>query len=284
MIRTSVVLVTLTLFAVATLGCQDEQHENGRHDGNYLVTDTFQILHEWRSDTLLLSIRSDLPNRTMLMVSVDRHYWRSDSSATYSISYLSEKSRIGAWEGRTHRVVVADSSWRDSLRNLQRLMTRMDDSFTVHQVEDSIRVGFTVPVNQDDPRFGDWNANLRGKAVEEEDGMHFVRKELAFHQPLGEPPRTSPWVHYENLQAGRTYKITEAAMLVPAIEPQDPVAAAVAAKRMPGGTSISVKEIRIKDDTPWYRVEAVGPTGRDFGAGWIASAALLGQDVQRANR
>lgn len=279
--RAGVFAVGLVLLVpVMGMAQQAEASDTGRVVDGRLVTDTFEIHYEWQGDTLLVSIRSDLPDNATLMVSVDRWYWEKGSSDTYSLPYLSEKSRVGAWEDQTHRVAVDDDWWRDSLQAHQRQMAGMGVPYEVRRVEDTVRVDFTVPVNQDDPRFGRGNENLTGKVVRQE-GLRVVDQEVALHKPLGEQPEPSPWVSGKGLKPGNTYSITESAPLMPAFEPRDPIAAAAAAVNMPAGTRITVKEVRTKQGNPWYRVEAFSPTGGSLGTGWLNSIALIGQDIRR---
>lgn len=273
---------SLALLAIITsaLAGQGAKTDAGRVVDGRLVSDTFEIHHQWQGDTLVLAIRSDLPDATTLMVSVDRFYWERGSSDTYSLPYLSQKTRIGAWEDRVHRVVIDDRFWRDSLQALQRQMARIGMPFQVRRIEDSIRVDFIVPVNQDDPRFGRGNSNLTGSAVRKS-GLRVVNKEMALFNELGESPPPSRWASPQDLIVGTTYVLSAQAPLMPAFEPEDPLAAAASAVQMTAGTRITVKTVRMKGGTPWYRVLAVGPAGDAIGTGWINSTALLGMEIRR---
>lgn len=280
MTRGGISAVARVILLPWTLVGQEQGADAGRVVDGQLVSDTFEIRHQWEGDTLLISVRSDLPDAAALMVSVDRFYWESGSPDTYSIPYLSEKTRIGAWEDRTHRVVIGDEAWQDSLQAKQRLMASAGMPFEVRRIGDSVRVDFTVPINQDDPRFGQGNENLTGAAVSEE-GLRVVEKEIAFHKPLGEAPTAPQWVSRNNLTPGSTYTISEPAPLMPSFEPQDPVAAAAAAVEMPAGTRITVEEVRTKQGNPWYRISAVSATGDTLGSGWLNSTALIGQAIRK---
>lgn len=277
--RSVVVLVTALL--VPTLLSAQAQ-DTGRVVNGQLVTDTFEIDHQWEGDTLLLSVRSDLPDDATVMVSVDRHYWEQGASDTYVLSYLSERSTVGIWENRTHRVVIDDEQWRKDLRAKQRKLAGTVGAFQVRRIEDSVHVGFTVPVNQDDPRFGKANSNLVGDAVRKT-GLRVVREEMALANPLGGQPSPSPWVGPEDLEVEGSYEVGARTPLMPSFEPRDPLADAAAAVQMPAGSHITVREVRFKDGTPWYRVEAVDPRGESLGTGWVNSTALIGQEVKRTS-
>lgn len=282
MLRAAILTALGTLLLSPALAAQ-EQPDTGRVVDGRLVTDTFEIDHEWRADTLLLSLRTDLPDNTDLMVSVDRYYWRDAMSDTYSIPYLTADSHVGAWEDETRRVLINDNFWRDSLTAHQRQMARIEMPFKVREIGDSIHIDFVVPVVQDDPRFGERNADLVGAAVDTA-GLRVVEEQIALHKPLGKAPPPSPWVPRTELKPGHSYVLSEEAPLVPAVEPKDPVAAAVATITLPSGAVVTVREVRSKDGTPWYRVEASAPSGRRVGEGWINSAALIGQAIRRVER
>lgn len=282
----SILAVAVTLFLLATVVVfttpvhAQEQADTGRVVDGRLVTDTFAIDHEWQGDTLVVSIRSDLPDAATVMVSVDRRYWRHGSSLDYSRTYLSEKSLIGVWEGRPHRVVIDNEAWKKDLENHQREMARVGEGFRVRRIEDSVRVEFVVPINQYDPRFGDENNNLVGEAVRTE-GLRVVEEELALPHPLeGRPASTTRWASPRDLSAGNTYMLGGEAPLMPAFEPDDPLRAAAQARFLPAGTEITIQEVRYKSGTPWYRVRAERSAGGVLGTGWINSTALLGQDLR----
>lgn len=256
--------------------------DSGRVVDGHLISDTFEIHHAWRGDSLFLSITSDLPDDATLMASVTRYYWEQGSTDTYSVDYLSEKSRIDAWEnGRT--VPVNDRDWRDSLQEKQRTLAQVGMGFQVGQIEDSIRARFTVPINQGDSRFGERNSNLSGSVVET-GGLRVIRRNIALPKPLGGSPPPSPWVYGGDLQVGHSYVLSKGAPLMPSFDPVDPVAAVAAVVQLPPGAQVVVREVRLRDGTPWYRVEANGIDQELLGTGWVNSTALSNQDIRREDR
>lgn len=254
-----------------------------RNDDGQIVTDTFLIDHAWDGDDLLLAIRSDLPPTTTVMVGVDRYYWEQGSSDAYSLPYVSEKSTIGAWEGRRHRVPVKDGWWRDSLQAHQRMMARVGMPYDVRTIGDSVHVSFTVPVHQ----FGRWNENLAGEAVRTE-GLRVVEEELALAKPIGQAPPPSPWVSRTDLRPGRTYVLGGPVPLIPACNPgsaEETMRAIEQVYNLGTGTAITVEEV-VEEGCPEgsdlsYRVEVLGPDGARVDDGWISSIALIGQDIRR---
>lgn len=254
-----------------------------------VVADTFEVLHEWHGDTLLLSLRTDLPETTTLMMSVDRLYWQEGASEAYAHPYRSEKTTVGAWEGGPHRVPIVDEIWQDSLRAHQRLMARLGDPYEVRRISDSVDIGFTVPVNQDDPRFGDRNENLVGEAVRTE-GLRVVEDEFRVEKPFGEEPEPSPWVSRTALQPGQTYVLDGRVSVASTCELGSAEEAMNAIEQvyvLGGGAVITVQEVVDEgcpeggSPDPWYRVQITRSDGAELGTGWINSAALIGQDIRR---
>lgn len=76
----------------------------------------------------------------------------------------------------------------------------------------------------------------------------------------------------ENLRVGQTYQLSKKTSLMPELEPADPIAALSNIKEIPIGGTVKIIKITIKENTPWYYVDAQG-----IGEGWINSVALIGQ-------
>ncbi len=115
--------------------------------------DQFDVVAELHGHTLTLSLDTDLPDETTLMVSVNRLYWQTGSEDAYSESYLSGRFTVGEWR-RPRQVDVRDDAWQEALKDRQQLLARMGEPFTVRKIAADIEADFTVPVNQKDPRFG----------------------------------------------------------------------------------------------------------------------------------
>ena len=85
-----------------------------RRAGNQILTDTFEVLADPQGDELMLSLTSDLPDETKLVVSVSRYYQERGSSEQYPIDYFGEHSTIGAWR-QPRRVRLDHDAWKQEL-------------------------------------------------------------------------------------------------------------------------------------------------------------------------
>jgi len=142
-----------------------------------------------------------------------------------------------------------------------------------------------VPINQSDPKFGDRNKNLTGKAVTilEED-LRVVRDEIEIDYPMNAPPvGKSPFPNLDprGLDIGQSYVISKQTPLMPSHSPADPMAAIQQIKYIPEGGGFKVLEVYYKDKYhPWYKVTAFNQSIDEIGKGWINSTALLGQKLK----
>ena len=102
---------------------------------------------------LSVSLDTDLPDSTQVMVSVSRSYWADAPLQEYPIAYLETRSTVGEW--RKPRIVNVDhAAWRRQLDERVRRLGAAGIAVKVAKTDTDVTVSFTVPVNQTDPRFG----------------------------------------------------------------------------------------------------------------------------------
>ncbi len=129
-----------------------------------VVCNKFKLVTKVTGSTLDLSLDTDLPDNTVVMVSVSRSYLEKGNTATYSADYFSEKSTVGKWKSK-HRISVDSGKWKSALREKQEKMSRLGLGFDVASISEKITARMVAPINQPDPRFGKQNSKLTGKAV-----------------------------------------------------------------------------------------------------------------------
>ena len=269
---TALLAAGLAAVPVRQLRCQETR----------VVANKFEIKFHITGTKLRLSIETDLPDDTDVMVGVSRVYTEVGSSARYGVDYFSEKSKIGKWR-REHTVEIDNERWKRTLQERQRLLARAGEPFTVANIEDFIEISFIVPVNQENPRFGRRNENLVGSVVTQS-GVRVVQDEVRINYPLegsyDSPVLASPW----DLLVGYTYRLSRETPLMPEFEPLDPLAAVARVKPVPVGGTITVREVRVKGGNPWYRVLALSPHAQEIGEGWVNSIALISQEIVTVRR
>ena len=246
-----------------------------------VVCNKFKLVTKVKGSTLDLSVDTDLPDNTVVMVSVSRSYLEKGNPDTYSVDYLSEKSTIGKWKSR-HTIFVDSEEWKSSLRTKQQKMSRLGLGFDVASISDKISVRMIVPINQPDPRFGELNSKLTGKAVTTT-GLRVVEDEVELNYPLESPPAGKspfPSLNPLELEVGQTYILSEQTPLMPSHSPADPIAALQKMKQIPKGGVFKVLETVKKRGNPWYKVVAFDQRKKRIGTGWINSTALLGQELK----
>jgi len=254
----------------------------GRFETGKVVSDTFEIRHHLDGRTLTFVLVTDLPDNTDLMVGVRRRYKERGSAEDYSIDFFSEKSKVGAWRS-PHQITLDNDAWTAKLEEQQRIMARVGEPFEVRSIADDVLISLTVPVNQPDPRFGQRNANLVGAVVEQSGTLRIIDIERSIPYPREGEIRNPAWADPLRLGVNETYVLGTRVPLMPELNPVDPIAAVERMVDLPGGSRITVREVRFQGGTPWYRVDAHAADGNSLGSGWVNSIALIGQDVRKVS-
>jgi len=251
-----------------------------------VVCDKFDMKYKVSGKTVELSLDTDLPDNSVLMVSVSRSYFEKGNSSRYSHDYFSERSTVEKWK-ETRKVSIDSDKWRSSLREKQKELSRIGLGFEVASISEKISIFMVVPINQPNPEFGEKNSKLTGKAVHTE-GLRVVEREVEIKFPLDSKQaeeKPLPSLDPRALDIGATYVVSRSTPLMPFHSPPDPLEAIKKMKQIPEGGSFKVLEVYKKkvykeNTTPWYRVTATGKDKESLGTGWINSTALVGQALE----
>jgi hypothetical protein len=245
-----------------------------------VVCDQFKLFTKMKDATLHLSVDTDLPDNTIIIVGISRSYLEKDNPATYSVEYFSEKSIVGKWKS-IHKISVENDKWKSNLRKKQKEMAKIGLGFDVAFIDDKIKVRMAVPTNQPDPHFLGTNLQLVGKAVKT-NGIYMIEDEIEINYPLDSPPLgKSPFPNLDpmKLGVGQTYIVSKQTPLMPSHSPIDPMKALQKMKQIPEKGSFKVVDIFHKRGNPWYKVTAFNQKRKQIGTGWINGIALLGQEL-----
>ena len=226
-----------------------------------------------------MSLDTDLPDFTVVMVSVSRSYFKKGNTTAYPIDYFQEKGTVGQWR-KARSIALDEAKWDRDFKSQQRKTAQAGIGGDVGRISRSVDVHFVVPINQADDRFGSSNQNLVGRAVVRNGTMRNVRAAAVVQKPIGSVSKAPQGLAgYDNLAVGRSYRVQKEVPLMPELNPKDPLVAVSRSRRIPPGSVISVQEIGKKDGDRWYRVVAtVG--GKNLGGGWLNSIALMGQALE----
>jgi hypothetical protein len=133
--------------------------------------DTFKINADFDSSNSSdlregrIALQTDLPDYTEVMVSIDRSWVNEAEGETYAEAYISEKSTVGQWR-KSRTVILRNSQFASSIEKRKALFRQLGEPLSIGNIDSSIEVRFTVPVNQANARFSPLNRNLEGAAVE----------------------------------------------------------------------------------------------------------------------
>lgn len=277
------------------VGCGAREGGTGRNSettgdipsktGTHVVCDKFTLVTKIKGSILELSLETDLPDNTVIMVSVSRTYLEKDNQATYSVDYFSEKSTVGKWRS-VHSISIDNQLWKSALRAKQEEMAKLGLGFDVASISNKIEMRMVAPINQTDPRFGVRNSNLSGKAVRTT-GVRVVEDEIEIDYPLDEPPMgKSPFPNLNplELEIGQTHIVSKQTPLMPSHSPtgsfEEVMAAIQQMKQIPKGGGFKVLGVYKNNTNPWYKVIAFDQQNKQIGSGWINSTALLGQQLK----
>ena len=103
--------------------------------GEKIRCDEFDVRATLDGDRVTVSLNSDCPDFSEIMVSVSRTYYQKGSDTAYSHSYFHEKSTVGNWR-QQKQVSVIHSKWINSLENHRKKMNRLGLGYAVDRVDD----------------------------------------------------------------------------------------------------------------------------------------------------
>ncbi len=183
-------LFTLSTVLVACLtGCSRESAEPVTDAGSAMradtvTSDTFELVTNIQGSILELSLNSDLPDDTVISITVDRSYWKQGNTEEQSRRYFAQESTVGEWRN-THEIDIDHAVWKRDLKDFQTKMANAKVGFEVARISDNIDVSIIAPVNmQTNAAFGDRNKNLSGKAVTIMSYGRLVRGDKQLAYPL----------------------------------------------------------------------------------------------------
>lgn len=246
-----------------------------------IVSDQFELNCELEGNTLTISIDTDLPDPTEVIVSVHRVYFEVGNNEAYSRDYFSENSQtIQAWR-EARKFILDNEKWKAELSEFQSKMAKIssDVAFEIDTIEDQIQVRAVVHVNQPDERFGGrGNPKLSGDAVT--DGLfgNLVEEEIHFDFPIDTIIPENKVVAYDGLKKGESYKLQEDTPLMATSPHATPTAKAMSISKtqtLSAGTVIKVIKVTDKSNRKWYEVEVEDEEKN----GWINSIALMKEGV-----
>jgi len=81
----------------------NRQAKAAKLSDSYLVTDTFDIVASIQGSILKLSLDTDLPDDTVISVTVARSYWEKGNSEEYERPYFEQDSTVGKWRDIHHQ-------------------------------------------------------------------------------------------------------------------------------------------------------------------------------------
>lgn len=249
--------------------------------GQTIICDRFDPKAALQASKLTVSLDTDLPDSTQLMVSISRSYWAGTPSQEYPLDYLEARATVGEW--RKPRVVNVDHApWRRKLDDRVGVLAAAGAPHKVARIDSNLTISFTVPINQADPRFGRGNRNLAGKRVSTT-GLRVVRARVKVQHPFNaaEQPRPAEFDRPRYLRSGINYRLSRETPLVSERHPADPLRAVALIRSLPAGAIITILSMDRSDvSNPWYHVKAASASGADFGSGWVNSDALIGQEIR----
>lgn len=246
-----------------------------------VVCDKFDLDAKLVGATLTLSVETDLPDDTTVWVSVSRTYFEKGNSEAYSLEYFDEKSTIGDWR-IGHEISIDNDKWEKDIIAYQKEMSKFGQGFDVALISGSVTASMVVPIKQPNPRFGEKNKNLTGKAVSSSckilvvKGKQDIVSQMDSTQILASSfPNSDPL----QLEIGATYFISRQTPLMRSLDSTNLERSLKQMIFIPVGGSFKVLGITNKAVGVWYKVEAQKRGDDQIYGGSINSSALFGQNL-----
>lgn len=149
---------------------------------NEIVCNKFDVSYELQDNTLIVSLDTDLPEFTELMVSVSRNYTEVGIDSIYSMDYYNEKMTVKSIL-QSLEIDIKDEIWIANSEKHRKEMDAMNLGYEIEKIDDNISINLVVPVNQLNTAFGDNNKNLVGGKVNET-GLRVVRDQKILSLPM----------------------------------------------------------------------------------------------------
>lgn len=247
----------------------------------------FDVFCEANSRELVFHLSSDLPNDTIVMVSVSRDYWEDGKGERHSGSYYEEKKTVSDLK-QPVRVALDDVAWSGNLNKLQKMMSVAGQPFQVVKISDEVSLSIIVPVNQTNPAFGQGNVRLEGPFVSK-DAFRTIKHEKSYHIPyphaaaaqiIGKKQHSlSPC----DLELNLPYSYSARVPISRELSPKDPLAAIAEMRYLPPNSVFRILQKQPSGNSAHYYVQAdlPGSAGARV-TGWIYCPALMGEDLRVA--
>ncbi len=186
------VFVGLFLLVALLFGCKDNSTvknpvvaELGA-EAPKITCDTFEILTDLKGALLNVSVKTDLPPETQIIIAIERIYHEKDNDKSQGVEYFNEKSTVGTYE-LPQSIPVDNEVWFDKLKAHIQHMTLMNKGGYYDSIDNQILVRITVPTSQESPQFGKKNENLVGlEVIEDKYNDKYIQKEITLVYPLDE--------------------------------------------------------------------------------------------------
>lgn len=240
--------------------------------------DVFNLITKIESDNLSISLDTDLPDNTVLLLSVYREYWGKNKSDENGVYYYDEETTVKEWRN-THKISIDQIKWIEDLQKKQKQLASIGVGFEVTKISDTIIVSALITFNQPNQMFGVKNSKLTGTKINIS-YARTVEDETNIYSPLNEKLKKIPsFANSQSLKVGESCFVSKETPLMPEIEPSDPLSALEKVKSIPSGYLIKILSKKELNNSPWYEVEVYNG-GNRVGKGWINSQALMYQTLK----
>jgi hypothetical protein len=251
-----------------------------------VICNKFSVNTEINGKDIEFWLDTDLPNDTIVMVSLDRLYWQKGNADTYSNSYYAKRSSVRQLL-KPVNVVIDENQWRLKLEKKQKLFASIGEPFKVSKISENVDLNLTVPINQKNPAFGKRNINLEGIKVRDSNDLQIIREKQSFLIPLGKElsaqilAKKQYSLNAYNLETNVLYKISKKTPIFKELDPVDKIKAIAEMRNLPVDSVIRIlRKVEKRSMTYYYiRADVRGDT-RKKAEGWINGGALLGQDLR----
>lgn len=249
-----------------------------------VICNEFNVLTEVTGRQLSFCLTTDLPDDTIVMTSVSRFYLQKGNGETHLRNYFSKKTTVHELKQKVG-IVIDDTKWKNGLEKQQKMFASFGKPFEVVEISDEVELDLTIPINQDNPAFGNGNKNLESPFVSKK-GLRTIRVEKKFNIPFNKEKKKllSAKKQYSldpnNLEVGLLYRISKKTPIPKERKPKDQLKAIVGMRYLPAGSVFRILKKVPSNVSMYYHVRAdVGGNAQHKVTGWIRSPALMGQDL-----
>ena len=236
----------------------------------------FDLQAELKAGVLSFTLKTDLPEDTVVNVGISRRYWLQGERKARSVEYLFETSAVTNW-AESRSVPVGGEAWRKKISEVIARHQRRQPGAALDRADGRIKLEIRTPTNQPNKGFGEHNQNLKGKGVRTDGvwrGMFAVRRFSMDTSGKTEVVKAAKQVQPDAIRSGQVVVIANKITLLPFHDIGRPASRLRKAEPVAAGSVLVIERRFRLGAALWYLASHYGDGEEPLATGWVEAAQL----------